>query len=162
MITPMLAALLLLAAPAPSPTGAVWPLDPVPALARGFESPRSTWGPGHRGVDLRGRLGQTVRTAMAGRVIFAGSLAGRGVVVVSHGATRTTYEPVQPSVSVGDPVPTGGTIGRLTLTQSHCFPAACLHWGLIRGERYLDPLTVLGLGPVRLLPDLPGDPADGF
>ena len=47
-------------------------------------------------------------------------------------------------------------LGRLTVTDSHCFPAACLHWGLIEGtgddQTYLDPLTLLGGGPVRLLP----------
>jgi hypothetical protein len=31
--------------------------------------------------------------------------------------------------------------------------AACLHWGLRSGALYLDPLILLGLGPVRLLPD---------
>jgi hypothetical protein len=33
-----------------------------------------------------------------------------------------------------------------------CPVAACLHWGLRRGADYLDPLALLGLGPVRLLP----------
>ena len=41
------------------------------------------------------------RSALAGRVSFAGRIAGRGVVVVGHGATRTTYEPVAAEVSVG-------------------------------------------------------------
>jgi len=30
--------------------------------------------------------------------------------------------------------------------------AACLHWGLLQGDVYLDPLALLGLGRVRLLP----------
>lgn len=153
----MMAALVLQAPPAaalwrPSPNGAVWPLEPAPQVVRGFEPPATKWGRGHRGVDLRGSAGQAVRAALAGRVAFAGTLAGRGVVVVSHGATRTTYEPVGASVRVGAVVPTGGVIGRLQLGQSHCFPAACLHWGLLRGDAYLDPLTLLGIGPVRLLP----------
>ena len=42
---------------------------------------------------------------------------------------------------------------------SHCFPRACLHWGWIEGATtYLDPLRLVGAGPVRLLPlwrDLP-------
>ena len=73
---------------------------------------------------------------------FAGSLAGRGVVVVDHGATRTTYEPVTASVSVGDTSPPGDRIGTLQLAGSHCFPRACLHWGWIRtvDDVYLDPL----------------------
>jgi murein DD-endopeptidase MepM/ murein hydrolase activator NlpD len=147
---------------APDPAGpAVWPLDPRPVVVRRFEPPASTWGPGHRGVDLLGRPGQPVRSALAGTVVFAGSLAGRGVVVVDHGSTRTTYEPVAPTVSVGAVVRTGGVLGTLQTGRSHCFPRTCLHWGLIstgpaRGDdRYLDPLSLLGLAPVRLLPMLP-------
>jgi murein DD-endopeptidase MepM/ murein hydrolase activator NlpD len=122
-------------------------------VVSGFDPPESRWGSGHRGVDLAGRVGQPVHAALAGRVSFAGTLAGRGVVVVDHGATRTTYEPVAASVSVGDAVGAGSVLGRLQLFGSHCFPRSCLHWGLIEGrERYLDPLTLVGAGPVRLLP----------
>jgi murein DD-endopeptidase MepM/ murein hydrolase activator NlpD len=104
-------------------------------------------------VDLAGDVGQPVRAAAPGRVTFAGRLAGRGVVVVDHGGTRTTYEPVAASVAVGDTVYAGATLGRLELFASHCFPRACLHWGLIEGaEHYLDPLTLVGAGPVRLMP----------
>jgi murein DD-endopeptidase MepM/ murein hydrolase activator NlpD len=131
---------------------AVWPLDPVPTVVRRFDPPDSPWGAGHRGVDLLGRPGQEVRTALAGTVSFAGTLAGRGVVVVSHGATRTTYEPVDPSVRVGDVLQTGGVIGTLQTGLSHCFPRSCLHWGLLEGATYLDPLSLLGFAPVRLLP----------
>jgi murein DD-endopeptidase MepM/ murein hydrolase activator NlpD len=138
----------------PDPGGpAVWPLDPRPVVVRRFEPPASSWGPGHRGVDLLGRPGQPVRSALAGTVTFAGALAGRGVVVVDHGSTRTTYEPVAPSVAVGAVVRTGGVLGTLQTGRSHCFPRTCLHWGLISGgDRYLDPLSLLGVAPVRLLP----------
>jgi murein DD-endopeptidase MepM/ murein hydrolase activator NlpD len=147
------------AAATPSAQG-VWPLQPAPTVVAGFDPPDSAYGAGHRGVDLAGRAGEPVHAALAGRVTFAGTLAGRGVVVVDHGSVRTTYEPVSPSVTVGQSVARGAVIGRLTTVQSHCFPAACLHWGLIRNsdDVYLDPLTLVGLAPVRLLPlwrDLP-------
>jgi murein DD-endopeptidase MepM/ murein hydrolase activator NlpD len=130
----------------------VWPLVPEPEVVTGFDPPDSPWGAGHRGVDLLGTVGQTVRAALPGRVSFAGVLAGRGVVVVDHGATRTTYEPVAGSVALGDPVAAGDRLGRLALAGSHCLPRACLHWGWIEGETYLDPLRLVGAGPVRLLP----------
>lgn len=136
-------------------TTGVWPLDPRPQLVEGFSPPATTWGSGHRGVDLLGHLGQRVRAAEAGTVTFAGRLAGRGVVVVDHGSTRTTYEPVAASVHVGDVVDAGAGIGTLQLFGSHCFPRSCLHWGLIRGTTYLDPLSLVGARParpVRLLP----------
>ena len=46
----------------------------------------------------------------------------------------------------------GAPIGVLELGGSHCFPAACLHWGWLEGQTYLDPLRLVGAGPVRLLP----------
>ena len=137
--------------PAPAREG-VWPLVPRPAIASKFDPPASRWGAGHRGVDLAGRAGQSVRTSLPGTVTFAATLAGRGVVVVDHGGVRTTYEPVSASVHVGEQVGSGARIGTLQRASSHCFPQACLHWGLLQGETYLDPLTLVGAGPIRLLP----------
>lgn len=135
-----------------------WPLRPEPDVVAEFAPPPVAWAAGHRGVDLLGRPGQQVRAARAGTVTFTGRIAGRGVVVVAHGGTRTTYEPVAASVRRGEPVARGAALGRLELLGSHCLPRACLHWGLVHGETYLDPLTLVGRGPVRLLPwdGLPG------
>lgn len=129
-----------------------WPLRPEPEVIRRFDQPESPWAAGHRGVDLAGRAGQAVRAALPGRVTYAASLAGRGVVVVDHGDTRTTYEPVRADVRVGDLVAAGGRLGALEAAGSHCPPGICLHWGWLRGDDYLDPLRLVGLGPVRLLP----------
>jgi murein DD-endopeptidase MepM/ murein hydrolase activator NlpD len=153
----LLGALVVLLGAAP---GGTWPLAPRPPVLRGFDPPASPWGAGHRGVDLLGHRGQVVRAARPGRITFAGRLAGRGVVVVDHGALRTTYEPVTPSVTVGDPVAEGQPIGRLQAGRSHCAPRVCLHWGLLRGRVYLNPLLLVGGGPVRLLP-LRGAPPAG-
>jgi murein DD-endopeptidase MepM/ murein hydrolase activator NlpD len=135
-----------------TPTEGVWPLDPMPTVVTGFDPPASPYGPGHRGVDLAGTRGQDVRATAAGRVTFAGMLAGRGVVVVSHGRTRSTYEPVRASVAVGSVVDAGTRLGTLEASGSHCWPDVCLHWGHLEGETYLDPLMLIGAGPVRLLP----------
>ena len=139
------------ATPAPSHQG-TWPLTPRPAVARGFAPPSSPWGAGHRGADLLGRPGQRVVAALAGTVTFAGRLAGRGVVVIDHGQVRTTYEPVSAAVRPGQAIDRGEPIGTLQRASSHCLPRACLHWGLLRGGTYVDPLTLVGAGPVRLLP----------
>ena len=144
---------------APASATAVWPLDPQPAVVADFDPPQSRYGAGHRGVDLAGEPGQRVRTAAAGRVTYAGALAGRGVVVVAHGSTRTTYQPVEAAVEVGALVDAGDLIGTLERSGSHCAPEVCLHWGLIEGETYLDPLSLLGAGPVRLLPLFGAHPA---
>lgn len=139
------------APPAPTAGSAVWPLAPAPEVAADFDPPEQTWNAGHRGVDLLGGAGQQVLAAASGQVTFAGRLAGRGVVVVSHGELRTTYEPVAADVRTGDTVDAGTRIGILEAGAGHCVPRTCLHWGLLRGEEYLDPLSLLGRGPVRLL-----------
>ncbi len=161
-LVPVLTATLLLG-PAPPPgTGSgpravpahqgVWPLSPRPEVARGFAPPPSPWAAGHRGVDLHGRVGQPVRSALPGTVTFTGPVAGRGVVVVRTGALRTTYEPVRAQVAPGQVVARGHQLGTLQHVASHCLPNACLHWGLRRDEEYLNPLGLVGAGPVRLLP----------
>jgi murein DD-endopeptidase MepM/ murein hydrolase activator NlpD len=141
-------------APVPAPVaGYRWPLDGVPAVVRPFDPPPRPWLPGHRGVDLAAAPGATVRAAGPGTVAFAGSVAGRGVVSVQHGnGLRTTYEPVEASVAAGTTVAAGAPIGVLVAGHAGCPAPACLHWGLRRGETYLDPLMLLGFGRVRLLP----------
>ncbi|MGH3508870.1 MAG: hypothetical protein ACRDPI_01405, partial [Nocardioidaceae bacterium] len=63
------------------------------------------------------------------------------------------YQPVTATVHRGDRLAAGKPLGTLALFGSHCWPRWCLHWGLIAGrDHYLDPLTVLGLAPIRLLP----------
>jgi murein DD-endopeptidase MepM/ murein hydrolase activator NlpD len=153
----LLTAALALPGATTDPVG-VWPLQPEPEVVRGFDPPDSPYGRGHRGVDLLGTVGQPVLAALPGKVTFAGALAGRGVVVVNHGDTRTTYEPVAATVAVGAPVAAGTQVGTLELAGSHCFPRACLHWGWIEGETYLDPLRLVGAGPMRLLPLWRADP----
>ncbi|MCF8554988.1 MAG: M23 family metallopeptidase [Candidatus Nanopelagicales bacterium] len=141
----------------PSPAHAArqwdWPIKPA-RLSLGFDRPPQNWLPGHRGVDLFGRSGEQVLAAGNGVVTFAGLVAGKGVVVINHGMVRTTYEPVSASVTVGSRVRVGDVIGTLSPGESHCATKAtvsCLHWGLIRGEKYLNPLSLVQKR-VRLLP----------
>ncbi|MFF4638851.1 murein hydrolase activator EnvC family protein [Streptomyces olivaceus] len=145
-----------------------WPVGTRPAVLRGWDPPATPYGPGHRGVDLAAADGAPVRAVAAGRVSFAGRVAGRGVVSVELTGTgepplRTTYEPVRATVHKGDRVAAGQVLGTAEAAGSHC--TACLHWGLLRGETYLDPLTLLppwllNSGPSRLLPVL-GVPLPG-
>jgi len=143
-----------------SATDGSWtaPLPGPLRVVRRFDPPASRYSVGHRGVDLAGRPGTPVLAAGAGTVAFAGVLAGRGVVSLAHaGGLRTTYEPVAGVlVSGGQRVAEGQALGVLAAGHPGCASAACLHWGLRRGAggavTYLDPLLLLGRGPVRLLP----------
>ena len=143
------------APPAPAPELALWgwPLGGGPVVSRSFEQPPTPYAAGHRGVDLLGAAGSTVLAAGAGVVVFAGMVAGRPVVSVDHaGGLRTTYEPVDASVGTGQPVAGGAVLGTLAAGHAGCPVAACLHWGLRRGDVYLDPLSLLAPPEVRLLP----------
>ncbi len=155
-------AILLSAALAPVPSHGPpawqWPLRPPPRVVRGFSPPAHPWEAGHRGVDLAARPGRPVYAAGPGRVGYAGDLAGRGVVTIVHGDLRTSYLPVRPAVRTGQTVHAGDRIGVVSAAPGHCPDQACLHWGLLRGTVYLDPLSLLGLGPVRLLPWWPAAP----
>lgn len=125
------------------------PLDSP--VVRGFDPPSVAWGSGHRGVDLAATPGEPVHAAASGRVTFAGLVAGKPVIVISHGDLRTTYEPVTATVSVGTSVAAGDVIG--SVQAGHACPGGwCLHWGLKRGDTYLDPLGLAG-DEVRLLPE---------
>ena len=149
-------------APVPA-VGRVWPVGVRPPVVRGWEPPATVYGRGHRGVDLAAPAGSRVRSVAAGRVSFAGRVAGRGVVSVTLAGTdlRTTYEPVTGSVVKGAEVAPGEVVGVVEPAGSHCGTATCVHWGLLRGTTYLDPLSLLppwllDRGPSRLLPVLTG------
>ncbi len=129
-------------------TAPVWPVR----VTRAFDNPEHDWLRGHRGIDLRTTPGTTVRAAGDGRVVFAATLAGRGVVVVDHGALRTTYEPVAAEVRPGDRVRRGARLGRVSPGSGHCGTGRCLHLGLKRGRVYLDPRLVLGRATAVLRP----------
>jgi murein DD-endopeptidase MepM/ murein hydrolase activator NlpD len=130
-----------------------WPLLPPPAVLTPFAAPDDPFGPGHRGVDLAGAVGQPVLAARGGTVVFAGPVAGLGVVSVQHDdGLRTTYEPVAPVVRVGATVAAGDVLGTLTAGHRGC-RTTCLHWGVRRDRLdYVDPLVLLLPPHVRLLP----------
>ena len=128
------------------------PLDGSLRVARAFRPPAHPYGAGHRGVDLAGAADAAVRAAGDGTVAFAGWVGDRSVVSVAHGGLRTTYEPVEPTVRAGQRVAAGAVLGRLAPGHPGCPGTACLHWGLLRGTTYLDPLGLLRRGKPRLLP----------
>lgn len=125
-------------------------------VARPFERPADQYAPGHRGVDFVGASGQRVHAAAAGLVTFAGLVAGRGVVTITHqDGLRTTYLPIRPLVAKGQRVRRTQVIGRLRAGHPECRAPAghtCLHWGLRTPDGYLEPPTFSDGLPLRLLP----------
>lgn len=129
------------------------PVDPV-SVARLASLPAQNWLPGHRGIDLATSVGRAVTSPGAGEVTYAGVVVNRPVVSVRHaGGFVSSLEPVDATVRVGDVVGIGDTLGTVSTAAGHCAPATCVHWGLRRDGRYVNPLDYLrGYGQVRLLP----------
>ena len=111
---------------------------PAERRATGPGTAGSTWPPGPVTPVLAGA---------AGTVAFAGSVAGRGVVSIDHGSVRTTYEPVQPQVAVGQRVAAGQPIGRVA-AGGHC-GGRCLHWGLRQGDDVSGPAAAWSAAGAR-------------
>jgi peptidase M23-like protein len=92
----------------------------------------------HRGVDLAAGRGDAVRAACAGRVVFAGRVAGQRTVSVRCGRWRVSYAPLtRLGVRAGERVGSGARLGRA---------ARGIHFGVRREGRrfgYVDPLPFL-------------------
>lgn len=118
-----------------------------------FRPPARRWSAGHRGVDLAAAPGDPVLAPAPGVVTFQGVVVDRSVVVLTHpDGLRTSLEPVVGSLPLGSTVVRGDVVGAVEDRPGHC-PERCVHWGVRRGQDYLDPLSLLaGAGPVVLLP----------
>lgn len=150
ILSAVVAALVLpTAAVASSPGAWSWPLEQH-TLGERFDPPASSYGPGHRGIDIAASVGDEVRAVAAGQVTFAGNVGGVPVITIDHGGERSTYQPVDALVAVGDAIISRQVIGTLLGAHSHC-AGACLHLGRRTGRNYLDPLALLGGGRFALI-----------
>ena len=125
------------------------------ARASGVASaPRSAAGSGERSRrDLGASAGQDVVAPTGGAVAFRGTVVDRGVLVLETSAgLRITFEPVDSALAVGASVEQGQVVGTVTTVPGHCAPVRCLHWGVLDGATYLDPLAFVGAVMVVLLP----------
>lgn len=138
-------------------SGYAFPLSGRATVLRGFEPPPQPWAAGHRGVDLAAVPNGDVLAPGDGTVSFAGRVAGRPLVTITHAdGRRSTLEPVAPDVVRGDHVSLGEVVGTVSPHGGHC-PQTCIHWGVRVGSSdpptYVDPLALVGMaGPIVLLP----------
>lgn len=105
---------------------------------------------GNRGLQYDVAPGTPVRAAAAGIVSFSGPVAGTYYVVVRHAdGRRATYGQLDGShLGPGNRIAAGASVGR---------SAGGLHFGLRRGDEYVDPEPFLG----RLRPRPHLVPTDG-
>jgi murein DD-endopeptidase MepM/ murein hydrolase activator NlpD len=125
-------------------------------IVRGFEASAGTYGPGHRGVDVGGRVGEAVRAPAGGRVEFAGPVAGVTWVslLVAPGVMVTVGPLLDAQMAAGQRVRALAPVGRLGLGHGPSLgsghgpaPAPAygmaLHLGLRVDGVYVDPLPYL-------------------
>lgn len=109
------------------------PVD-APVIDR-FRPPSTPYGPGNRGWEYLTEPGSAVRAAADGIVTFAGRVGPSSAVTITHAdGLRTSYSYLE-SVEVreGAAVTQGQSIGR---------SGPRLHFGVRRGDSYLDPATL--------------------
>ncbi|HET8700074.1 MAG TPA: peptidoglycan DD-metalloendopeptidase family protein [Nitrococcus sp.] len=101
-------------------------------------------GPGLKGITLQGRLGEPVRAAAAGRVVYSGNgLRGYGnLIIVKHSGVYLTAYGYNSELLVreGDRVHGGQVIARMGLGPAHQ-PAT--HFEIRRNGKPVDPLQYL-------------------
>lgn len=146
------------ARPLPASLAWGWPLAGKPRVVHDFDPPDKPWLSGHRGVDLLAAQGAAIRAPTAGVVTFSGVVVNRHVLTITTAdGLRLSLEPVQSRLRAGDAVVRGETLGTLA-GPTHCGAGppgggSCLHWGVRRGDTYLNPLQfILDLRPSVLLP----------
>lgn len=112
-----------------------WQTPVQPRLVvRAFQAPAQPWQAGHRGVDLAANLGQAVQASADGVVRFAGQVAGKPVISVTHCTTGeveviSSYEPVRTDLRRGQEVSAGHDLGTVA-AGDHCPDQRCLHWSV--------------------------------
>lgn len=114
-------------------------------ITRHFEEPAGPYGPGHRGVDFDDPPGTPVKASNGGKVIFAGPVADDGLfVTIQHSdGLKTTYSFLaELKVAAGDQVERNQEIA--LSGAGHPGGPPSLHFGVKRGDRYIDPELVLG------------------
>ena len=99
-------------APRPPRVPALW-MPVTGSVVRGFDARAGPYGPGHRGIDISAPVGATVRAPAAGRVEFAGPVAGTiWVSLLVAPGVRVTLGPLLDPVTA-DRVPSRAPLGRV-------------------------------------------------
>lgn len=137
--------------PDPPPVPPLW-MPVAGAVVRRFDTRAGPFGPGHRGIDIAASVGELVRSPTAGRVVFAGRVAGRNWVslLVAPGVL-VTLGPLLDAATTADRVRLRTPVGRVG--PGHAPPpvgragsgreGATLHLSVRVDGVYVDPLAYL-------------------
>lgn len=113
-------------------------------VAAPFTNSATQYSAGHRGVDFEAKAGTSVYAIGDGQVIFAGQVAGKLYVTISHGKDfKSTYSILSTkTVRAGDQVKRGQLIGTATGTTSAKATNSFM-LTLRFKDKYVDPLIYI-------------------
>jgi murein DD-endopeptidase MepM/ murein hydrolase activator NlpD len=133
----------LMVGPAGALGGGPWSPPVGGPVVRGFDPPRSQFGPGHLGVDYAVAPGTPVHAAGAGVVVFAGRVGESMHVVVLHAGEVRTTDSFLATVAVvtGQAVGRGAILGTSGGTGAG-HAGGVLHFGVRVGTTYVDPMLL--------------------
>lgn len=137
--------------PDPPPVPPLW-MPVAGAVVRGFDARAGPFGPGHRGIDIAATVGELVRSPTAGRVAFAGPVAGANwVSLLAAPGVLVTVGPLGDPVTTAEQVRSRAPVGRVG--PGHALPTvgravpgregATLHLSVRVDGVYVDPLAYL-------------------
>lgn len=127
-----------------------WPVSERQAVIRLFEAPATPYSAGHRGIDVLASPGTIVVAPKHGVVSFTGTVVDRPLLsITSTGGFVSSIEPVTATVSEGDTVKPGDTVGVIA-EGGHC-SRTCAHFGVRLYGEYVNPLALLETLPRAVL-----------
>jgi murein DD-endopeptidase MepM/ murein hydrolase activator NlpD len=71
------------------------------------------------------------------------------LLVIDHGSLRSTLEPVNAAVKLGQTVTAGQLVGWVSNEPTHT--PNVLHWGVRQGTQYIDPAKLVETPPRAVL-----------
>ena len=121
------------------------PLASPVQLINPYIQASSDYSAGHRGVDFRVSLGQTILAPTTGQVRFAGRVVNRPVVSIRTNLGEIVeFEPACTSLPIGERVVLGQPMASVCQSDAdyrqHCSAMRCLHYSLRAENGYLSPL----------------------
>lgn len=124
----------------------------VRTIVRQADIPEKNWQKGHRGIDLPAGDGAGLVCLADGRIIFAGRVGGKDVVTIrTDDGFRASFEPAVTTLAKDTPVRRGQAIGTVEGSSDHC-GSRCVHLGVRKDGRYIDPSLLLLGETIRLKP----------
>jgi murein DD-endopeptidase MepM/ murein hydrolase activator NlpD len=97
----------------------------------------------HRAIDFAGNIGDPIKAAMNGTVLYAGNTSILGnYIILKHGELQSLYAHMSAfSVKLGDTVKQGQEIGKIGNTGYTTGPH--LHFATFRNGKVVNPFELL-------------------